>query len=173
MGDAAALPLADRTYDVVLCQMGLMFMEDRRSALAEMHRTLVPGGRIGVNTPGTIQPVFEAMDRGLVEHISPDLGGFVRAVFSLHDPDMLAAPLGDAGFQDISATASTTTLHLPPPAEFLWQYINLTPMALLVAKAPEDARSALEQQFVEACRPFVVDGGMVADQPVVLASAHR
>lgn len=173
VGDAAALPFPDRAHDVVLCQMGLMFIEDRRAALAEVHRTLVPDGRVVLNTPGAIQPVFEAMDRGLVEHISPDLGGFVRAVFSLHDPDVVATLLLDAGFRDVTATGSTTTLRLPPPADFLWQYISLTPMAPLVADAPEGDRSALEQQIVEDWQPFVVDGRTVVDQPMVIASGRR
>ena len=77
-----AARLRDASVDVVLCQMGLMFMEDRAAAIAEMHRVLVPSGRVVVNTPGRIQPVYELMEQALVEHISPDLGGFVSAVFS-------------------------------------------------------------------------------------------
>ena len=36
VADAAALPIADASVDVVLCQMGLMFMENRAAAIAEM-----------------------------------------------------------------------------------------------------------------------------------------
>lgn len=36
VGDATSLPFPDGSYDVVLCQMGLMFMHDRPGALAEM-----------------------------------------------------------------------------------------------------------------------------------------
>lgn len=56
VADAASLPLPDAAYDVVLCQMALMFMEDRTAAVAEMRRVLTPGGRIVLNTPGKIQP---------------------------------------------------------------------------------------------------------------------
>ena len=42
--DAASLPMPDASSDVALCQMGLMFMEDRAGALAELHRVLTPGG---------------------------------------------------------------------------------------------------------------------------------
>jgi len=145
VGDAIALPLPDNAYDVVLCQMGLMFMEDRPAALAEMRRVVAPGGRVIVNTPGAIQPAFVAMEQAIVEHISPDLGGFVRAVFSMHDPDLVSALLRDAGLRDVSATVTTARFELPAPAEFLWQYINLTPMGPLVAGAPEEARTAMER----------------------------
>lgn len=170
--DAADLPLPDDSYDVALCQMGLMFMEDRAGALAEMRRVLRPGGRVVVNTPGAIQRPFELMEEAIVAHISPELGGFVRAVFSMHDPDELAGLLREAGFEDVSATVETTTLQLPGPAEFLWEYINLTPMGPFVAQAPEEAQQAMEAQVVEAWQPFVVDGGVPADQPMVIASGR-
>ena len=44
VADAASLPIQDASVDVVLCQMGLMFMENRATAIAEMHRVLVPSG---------------------------------------------------------------------------------------------------------------------------------
>ena len=49
-----------------------------------------PSGRVVLNTPGRIQPLFEAMERAIVEHIDSDLGAFVSAVFSMHDPAALA-----------------------------------------------------------------------------------
>ncbi|HEX7166952.1 MAG TPA: methyltransferase domain-containing protein, partial [Acidimicrobiales bacterium] len=93
VGDAMSLPFADEQYDVVTCQMGLMFMEDRAAAVAEMRRVLVPGGRVVVTTPGAIQAPFALMEQAIVDHISPELGGFVRAVFSMHDHDAVAALL--------------------------------------------------------------------------------
>jgi SAM-dependent methyltransferase len=42
VADAASLALPDASYDVVLCQMGLMFTEDRTAALAEMRRDAGP-----------------------------------------------------------------------------------------------------------------------------------
>ena len=173
VGDAAALPLADNAYDVVLCQLGLMFMEDRPAALAEMRRVVAPDGRVVINTPGAIQPAFVAMEQAIVEHISPDLGGFVRAVFSMHDPDALATLLRDARLHDVSATVTTARFELPAPAEFLWQYINLTPMGPLVAAATEEAQSAMERQVVDRWQPFVVNGKTLVDQPMVIASGRR
>lgn len=173
VGDAASLPLPDNSYDVVLCQMGLMFMEDRPAAVGSMRRVLAPGGRLVVSTPGRIQPAFELMEQAIVDHISPELGGFVRAVFSMHDPVAVATLLRDTALRDVTARVSTSTLRLAPPAEFLWQYINLTPMGPFVAQAPEAAQSAMERQVVHAWRPFVVDGVTLLDQPMVIASGRR
>ena len=171
--DAAALPLPDASYDLVLCQMGLMFMDDKPGAVTEFHRVLAPGGRVVLNTPGRIQPLFHAMERAIVEHINPDMGAFVSAVFSMHDPNVLAGLLRDAGFEDVSSKEYVTRFSLPGPAEFLWNYINLTPMGPLVAQSPGEARAAMERQVVEAWIPHGVDGRTPIDQPMALASACR
>jgi ubiquinone/menaquinone biosynthesis C-methylase UbiE len=45
-GDAAHLPLADATFDTVVCALSLCSIPDPARAIAEMHRVLVPGGRL-------------------------------------------------------------------------------------------------------------------------------
>ena len=173
VGDATSLALPDDSYDVVLCQMGLMFMEDRPGAVTEMRRVLTPGGRLVINTPGAIQPPFELMERAIVDHINPELGGFVRAVFSMHDPNAAVVLLRAAGLDDVDAKVSIATLRLPAPAAFLWQYINLTPMGPLVAQAPEAAKAAMERQVVDSWAQFVVDGTTRVDQPMVIATGRK
>lgn len=171
--DATSLPLPDASYDVALCQMGIMFMEDRTRPLAELRRVLTPGGRVVINTPGRIQPLFEAMEQAIVEHIGPQLGAFVSAVFSMHDPSALASLLEDTGFTGVSSKEYTVRLTLPGPSEFLWNYINLTPMGPIVAEASEEAKAAMERQFVEAWAPHLVGGTTVVDQPMALAWGRR
>jgi ubiquinone/menaquinone biosynthesis C-methylase UbiE len=171
--DAASLPLPDEFYDVGLCQMGLMFMEDRAGALGELHRVVAPGGRVAVNTPGRIQPLFEAMERAIADNLDPRFGAFVSAVFSMHDPSALADLLREAGFGDVSSKEYRVIFDLPGPIEFLWNYINLTPMGALVADAPEQAKAAMERQVVDAWGPLVVNGRIPVEQPMALAWGTR
>ncbi|MGW7535418.1 class I SAM-dependent methyltransferase [Amycolatopsis sp. NPDC054798] len=44
--DAQSLPFPDRTFDTVVCTLGLCGVPDERVALAEMHRVLRPGGQL-------------------------------------------------------------------------------------------------------------------------------
>jgi ubiquinone/menaquinone biosynthesis C-methylase UbiE len=171
--DAASLPLPDEFYDVGLCQMGLMFMEDRAGALSELRRVLAPGGRVVVNTPGRIQPLFEVMERAIADNLDPGLGKFVSAVFSMHDPSVLGDLLQKSGFDDVTSEDYTATFDLPGPAEFLWNYINLTPMGPLAAEAPAEAKEAMERQVVEAWTPSVVNGRLSVEQPMALARGVR
>lgn len=48
-GNAMALPLPDVTFSVAVCQQGLQFFPDRAAALREMHRVLMPRGRLVVS----------------------------------------------------------------------------------------------------------------------------
>jgi SAM-dependent methyltransferase len=173
VGDATSLPFDDASYDVVLCQMGLMFFEDRPAAVREMGRVLDAGGRVVVGTPGDIQPPFAVLEEAIVDHVNPDLGGFVRAVFSMHDPDAVAELLRGAGLQEVTGAVAHVPLRLPAPREFLWQYINLTPLAPLIASAPDEAKRALEEAAVAGWRPYVEDGRLRVVQPMVVATGHR
>jgi hypothetical protein len=91
----------------------------------------------------------------------------------MHDPAALADALRNAAFEDVRSTEYTATFDLPGPAEFLWNYINLTPMGPLVADAPEDAKAALERQVVEAWTPSLADGRVEIAQPMALAWGTR
>ena len=172
-GDATALPFHDESFDVVVCQMTLMFVEDRLTALREMHRVLAPGGRVILTTPGSIQPTFELMEQAIAKHIGSDLAGFVSVVFSMHDGDINRTLLEYAGFAQVASRTYTATFDLPAPDEFLWQYINLTPMGPFVAAAPESAKDAMEADVVETWAPYVRDGRTPVEQPMVLTTGAR
>ena len=48
-GDAHALPFNDGAFDAVLCECALSTFADQQQALAEIHRVLSPGGRVGLS----------------------------------------------------------------------------------------------------------------------------
>lgn len=172
-GDAVSLPLPDSSCDVALSQMGLMFVGDKAVAASELHRVVRPSGRVVVNTPGRISPVFAAMRDAIAQNVDPGLGGFVDAVFSMPNPDIIVGLLTDAGFEDAAGEEYSAVLDLPAPAEMLWKYINATPLRAFVGQAPDGAKDAMERQFVEACAMHVVDGRLPIDQTMALAHATR
>jgi ubiquinone/menaquinone biosynthesis C-methylase UbiE len=172
-GPAEAIPLPDEGYDVVLCGMGLQFFSDRVAGLREMRRVLVPDGRLLANVPGPAPPPMEAMAAALARHISPESASFVRAVFSLHDADDLRSLATDAGFDDVQVRSEPVAVRLPPPADFLWQYVYSTPMAAAMAQVDEERRAALERDFSERCRDFVADGVMAGAVRMTTLVARR
>lgn len=157
---AESMPLPDQAFDIVLCQMGLQFVPDKLAALREMHRVLDEGGRAFVSLPGPTPALFEIMADALGRHLSPQASAFVDVVFSMHDADDLAEIVRSAGFSEVDVQKATKTLHLPPPADFLWQYIHSTPIAEAASQADESRRNALEREICERWQEFVQNGSM-------------
>jgi len=168
---AEAMPLPDASFDVAFCQLGLQFIPDTRAAASEIRRVLVPGGRACVSVP-TPTRFFDAFEQALQRRI-PAAAPFVRMVFSMHDERELERRFTGAGFSRVTVRAYTKALHLPPPAEFLQEYIGCTPLAGLVAEVNADARAALEREVVGAWQPWVGGGGITYEQGMLVATLRR
>jgi SAM-dependent methyltransferase len=158
---AEDLPFPDESFDAVLCGMGLQFFSDKPAALREFHRVLVAEGRFVGSVPGPAPPPLEIMADALARHIGPDAAAFVDAVFSLSDPDDLRDLAAGAGFDSVEVRSADRSLELPPPTEFLWQYVGSTPLAASVAGASDQQRAALEHEFSERCRSLAPTGPLV------------
>ena len=169
---AEAMPLPDESFDVVLCQLGLQFIPDKGAALREMRRVLVPGGRLLASVPGP-SAFFDVMDEAIARHVDAETAAFVRLVFSLYDPARLEALARDAGLRDVSVRTYAKTLRLPAPADFLWQYVQSTPLAATVAQVSDERRAALERDVVAGWQPFTADGGITYRQDVAVTTGRR
>src|SRR6266704_5318873 len=71
-GTALAMPFADASFDALLCQQGLQFFPERPAALREMHRVLVPGGRVVLSMWGPLEgnPGHAALVVALEGHLA-------------------------------------------------------------------------------------------------------
>lgn len=170
---AEALPLADESFDVVLSSLGLQFVPDRVVALREMRRVLASDGRVAIGTVGTPPPLFAILEQAISRHVSPEVAAFVRAVFSLNDPEQLEELATDAGFRDVDARSKILSLTLPGPAEFLWQYVHSTPLTAAVTEMDDEARAALEHDVVAGWDSFVSNGTLATDIDLVLTTARK
>jgi SAM-dependent methyltransferase len=167
------LPLPDETFDVALCHLGLQFFVDKPAAVRELRRVLVPGGRLFVNVPGPTPRLFAELEEALSRHLGPDVAGFVRAVFSLHDPAELRDLFSSAGFEHVRARSKVVTLSLAAPEDFLWQYVHSTPLGAAVGQLDEEERIALQHEVVAAWQPFIEDGTLILEVRVTSPSARR
>lgn len=170
---AESMPLPEEAFDVVLCQMGLQFVSNKLGAVREMRRVLVPGGRVLINVPGPIPPVFAILAEGLARHVGQEAASFAQVVFSLHDSDELAGLLKSAGFRDIEVRTATKNLQLSAPADFLWQYIHSTPLIAAIAKTDEAKRAEFERDVTSQWQKFVVDGCLSVQVRMTTATARK
>lgn len=170
---AEDMPLPDETFDVVMCQMGLQFMEDKIGALQEMRRVLVSGGHLILNVPGPAGKIFMDFAEAMERNISSEAAGFMNQVFSLHNTDEIQQLMSKAGFSEIDVQAKGKTLRLPPSKEFIWQYIKSTPLAGIVLNADEEARAALEREVLQKWQSFEDGNSLTYQQRVVTANGKK
>ena len=170
---AESMPLPDASFDAVLCSMGLQFFGDKVRGLQEMRRVLAPGGRVVVATPGPTPPLMEEIGAALENHLGPHVAQFVHTVFSVHDPDEALKLFTAAGLDDTELATETIPLRLAAPAEFLWQYLQSTPLAAATAEMDEGARAALERDVVGRCERFCVGSTIAMDTGVLVITGRQ
>jgi SAM-dependent methyltransferase len=90
LGDVRQLPLDDASVDRLLTVNTVYFWPDLGAAFAELHRVLVPGGRL----------VLAIRDMQVMQRLDP-------TVFSLRSPEQLVAALRDSGFSQAEVTTPT------------------------------------------------------------------
>lgn len=169
---AESVPLPDKSFDAVFCSLGLQFMADKAAAAREMHRVLIPGGRLYVSTP-IPNSFFDVLDQAIARHVSEDASAFVHAVFSLNDPDEMRDLLTNAGFEALEIEPGARELQLPSARDFMWQYIYCTPLMALLPQSGNAQTAALERDVVAGWKPWSTGDGMTYRQSVLVSKARR
>ena len=132
----------DRSFDRVICQLGLQYFPDRPAAVREMRRVLRPGGRVVVMVWRDVShsPGFAALVSALETNIGPEAAAVMRAPFAFgDDPQPIASLLRDAGFANVTVRARPGTVKFDSIHAFiryqsagsLAAHVNLTDEALL------------------------------------------
>jgi SAM-dependent methyltransferase len=150
--DAAALPLANAAFDVVLCQQGLQFMPDPAAAIVEMRRVLAPDGRLTVSvwrpseTYETLAGLLDAENAAVVR--SPfGRGDDIRALIGGH------------------VRIAIEAVRFSSASELLRQEVASSPMSLVV-----DAE--LEASFAAAVGDRTDDDGVVFPMETYVVTAQ-
>ncbi len=114
-GAAELLPFADRSFDVVVSQFGLMFFRDQAHALREMMRVLTPGGRLVVAVWDAVDrmPAYASAIELLDTVAGTRAGDALRSPFTLGDRRRLAKIAADAGLKNASIETRSGTAEFP------------------------------------------------------------
>ena len=175
-GSAVKLPLADAAFDVAFCQQSLQFFPDRVSALREIYRVLIPGGRLVLSVWGPIErsPGFAVLAEALRRHIGPDAGALMTTgPFSLSDAEELRAIIAEASFKDITIYSAAKTLRFPSPDQFVLRYAAGSALASAVAPADGNARAALLAEVATELQSAMDDQGLGFPIEANLVMARR
>jgi len=114
--DAQNLSFPDNSFDLVICQFGMMFLPDKKRGFDEIYRVLKPGGKFMFFTwDDTLNmPIIKLM---INETIVPNFDGEDTTrfftPFSLHDTAQLERFLIDAGFREAKSEQVALTSGAP------------------------------------------------------------
>jgi ubiquinone/menaquinone biosynthesis C-methylase UbiE len=129
--DALALPFADRTFDVVVCQFGAMFFPDKVAGYKEARRVLKPGGHFFFNVWDRISEnefadvVTDALS-GLFPQDPPRF--MARTPHGYHDADKIRGELTAAGFANVSVETVGHISKAASPRDAAFAYCQGTPL---------------------------------------------
>lgn len=150
---AEALPFADGSFDAVLAQLVVHFMDDPAAGLGEMRRVARPGGTVAAcvwdygGGAGPLSPFWRA-----VHDLDPAAEGESQLPGTREGH--LAALAGEAGLVDVRPSAMTVTSGFDTFADWWEPYtFGIGPAGAYVAQLSDDGREALAARCAAVLGP--------------------
>lgn len=173
--DALQLPFANRTFDVVVCQFGVMFFPDKARAFSEARRVLRPGGALVFNVWDRVEEndFADGVTDALASLFPDDPPRFLpRVPHGYFDLALIERDLADGGFnakpeiETVTSRSPATSPRVPALA-----YCLGTPLrAEIQTRDPlklEAAVGAAEALIAERLGDGPVEGRLKAHVVVV------
>lgn len=163
-GDAADLPFADQSFDLVTCSMALFFLPDQVRALSEMARVTKADGTVAIVVPSSLdaQPAWKPFVDAAARHAGPEAISLLSTYWSCGDVDILRSQFGSAGLPDVTVTTKLGTARFPSVDAFVTTEVESTP---LIERISDGAVRAIADDTRRALEPFVTPDGRL-DAPI-------
>jgi SAM-dependent methyltransferase len=173
--DAVSLPFAERSFDAVVCEFGLMFFPDKAAAVREAFRVLAPGGLYLFNVWGAMATNAPArITHETVAGFFPaDPPQFYTVPVSLHQPEPIVRLLGDAGFTGVEWTHVDKTGSSASADDAARGLIDGNPIAAAIAGRRADALPEVRAAVAARIRTELGDRPVRTPLRAVVFSARR
>ena len=173
-GIAESLPFADRFFNAVVSQFGLMFFQDRPAAIREMMRVLAPGGRVAVAVWASLQdseayPDVVALLERLAGQRAADA---LRAPFVLGDRDALAEIFQEAGMDAVQISTHHGTARFPDIETMVEADLRGWLPVMGVMLSEEKIASILAEAEQVLARYVTADGTVQFDAPALIVTGR-
>lgn len=169
--DAEELDLPDASFDVALSALGILYCPDPLKALREMHRVLVPGGRVAVAVWGDRRrcgwaEIFPIVESRVASEVCP-------LFFQLGTGDALRLSLEAAGFDAIAVDRISTVLDYPSAEAAVIAAFAGGPVALAYSRFDDETRRGAHRDYLESIAAHRVGEGYRIPGEFVVARGSR
>jgi ubiquinone/menaquinone biosynthesis C-methylase UbiE len=154
VADGQNLPFEDHSFERAVSMFGLTFFPDRLRGMQEMHRVLVPGGRVLISSwaPVDLSPLMQTMFAA-GRAANPNAPLPQRNLETLENPTVFESSLKQAGFEEIEITPCLCTNDYSSGGQ-LWDEMVEGAIPLMLLKnsmSPEawDGYSRICRDFLE------------------------
>lgn len=175
LGAAENLPFEDQSFDAVVSQFGLMFFSDKKAALQEMSRVLVPSGRLAVAVFDSLNNILAySIIVQLLERIfSKQAADAFRFPFSLGNKNELIEIFRDAGIPIPIIKSFDSNIHFNSIREMVEGDVKgWFPLAQIFLD--QDEIELLVTEAKKELKPFVSpDGSVLFKIPVHIVMATK
>ena len=169
--EAEKMSLADASFDVVLCALGLMYVTDFAGSIREMLRVTKPGGR-------AVSAVWGKRDRCGWAEIFPIVEKRVHSdvcpmFFQLGTGEMQAKLFETAGFVDVTTERITTVLEYENGEEAYTAAFAGGPVAMAYSRFDDAARASAHADYLESIAEFKRGDGYAVPGEFVVTRGER
>lgn len=140
-GDAAALPFASDSFDVVTCQAGAMFFPDPDGALREMERVTRPDGVVAVQVFDSRedQPAYGPWIDMVARHAGQDVLQMLGTYWVHGDRELMRGRCAAAGLRVTAIHDHERPATFPSVEAMVLTEVNATPLADRLSQAELEA----------------------------------
>lgn len=129
--DALNLPFDDDSFDVVVCQFGVMFYPDRIAGYSDACRVLKPGGTFLFNVWSDIgsNEFADVITKAAAEVFPDDPPQFLpRIPYGYYEENLIRQELSQAGFSEVMYETLDETSFAPSPRHPSIAFCKGTPL---------------------------------------------
>jgi ubiquinone/menaquinone biosynthesis C-methylase UbiE len=174
--DAQDLPFDDQSFDLIVCQFGVMFYPDKLAANREAFRLLRPGGRYLMVIWDQLErnPASRAMHEAVAAEFPDDPPAFIaRVPFGYADLEVVTADLMAAGFDDLEFETIAHRSRAPSAHDAAAAMCQGSPLRSEIEARDHDALDRVTDAAARALKPFEGPDGLDAPMSAHLVIATR
>ncbi|MCP4286406.1 MAG: class I SAM-dependent methyltransferase [Gammaproteobacteria bacterium] len=171
VADVADLPFEDGAFSIAFCQQGIQFFQDHKTALMEIKRVLLPGGRIAITVWSKINPFTRVLADSISRLVNRDVAKRTLAPYKCKNRDTLDLLLSELGFADVSVQELKIDRVINATAASIRNEIMGLPIGPAVLENGEDVLHQIVEEVIEASSALRHESDFVIPQHTYLIQA--